>query len=85
MTTNDARAVDGTRIPSESAIVRADLVSSVTKNLLALLPIEADTGTVVLVTEVSDVEHRFGVGIKPLMGLPGQPVLPCSYLTHCNV
>ena len=86
MTANDARAVDGTRIPSESAIVRAELVPSVTKNLLALLSIEADTGgvftgivvLVVLVTEVSTVEHLFDVGTKPFMGFPGQPVLPCS-------
>ena len=86
VTTNDARAVVGTRIPSESAIVRAVLVPSVTKNLLALLSIEADTGgvytgivvLVVLVTEVSAVGHLFGVGAKPLMGFPGQPVLPCS-------
>lgn len=100
MTANDARAVDGTRIPSESAIVRAELVPSVTKNLLALLSIEADTGgvltgvvvlvlftgtvftgtvvLVVVVTEVSAVEHLFDVGTKPLMGFPGQPVLPCS-------
>jgi hypothetical protein len=86
VTANDARAVDGTRIPSESAIVRAELVPSVTKNLLALLSIEADTGgvftgivvLVVLVTEVSTVEHLFDVGTKPFMGFPGQPVLPCS-------
>ena len=86
MTANDTRAVDGTRIPSESAIVRAELVPSVTKNLLVLLSIEADTGgvftgivvLVVLVTEVSAVEHLFDVGTKPLMGFPGQPVLPCS-------
>jgi hypothetical protein len=86
VTANDTRAVDGTRIPSESAIVRAELVPSVTKNLLVLLSIEADTGgvftgivvLVVLVTEVSAVEHLFDVGTKPLMGFPGQPVLPCS-------
>ncbi len=86
MTTNDARAVVGTRIPSESAIVRAVLEPSVTKYLLALLPDEADTGTVfigivvlvVLVTEVSTVEHLFDVGTKPFMGFPGQPVLLCS-------
>ena len=86
MTANDTRAVVGTRIPSESAIVRAELVPSVTKNLLVLLSIEADTGgvftgivvLVVLVTEVSAVEHLFDVGTKPLMGFPGQPVLPCS-------
>ena len=86
VTTNDARAVVGMRIPSESAIVRAVLEPSVTKYLLALLPDEADTGTVfigtvvlvVLVTEVSAVGHLFGVGVKPLMGFPGQPVLPCS-------
>jgi len=86
VTTNDARAVVGTRIPSESAIVRAVLEPSVTKYLLALLPDEADTGgvftgivvLVVLVTEVSTVEHLFDVGTKPFMGFPGQPVLLCS-------
>jgi hypothetical protein len=105
-TTNDARASDGTRIPNESAIVRADVAPSVTKNLFVLLAIEANavevlvldvlmvlngvvvlvgilvdvSGTVVLVVlvaEVSVAEHSLDVGTNPLMGFPGQPVLPC--------
>ena len=120
VTTNAARASDGTRIPSESAIVRAVVAPSVTRNLFALFAFATVTvgvpagtvvlevlvmlvgivvevvgtvvlvvlvgivvevvGTVVLVvlvTEVPAAVHSVDVGINPLSGTPGQPVLPC--------
>ena len=33
---------------------------------------------VVLVAELTVVEHSLDVGTNPLMGFPGQPVLPCT-------
>ena len=101
-TTSEARAVDGTRIPSESAIVRAVVAPNVTSNLVVVptgivvvvagtVVLEVLTGIVVvvagtvvlvvlvvLVAEVAVVEHSLDVGTNPLIGFPGQPVLPCT-------
>ena len=83
VTTIVARAVDGTRIPSESAIVRAVLAPNVTNNLFEVLvgtlaDVAGTVVLVVLVAEVSIAGHSLDVGTFPLRGFPGQPVLPCT-------
>ena len=82
-TTSEARAVDGTRIPSESAIVRAVVAPNVTSNLVVVptgivVVVAGTVVLVVLVAEVAVVEHSLDVGTNPLIGFPGQPVLPCT-------